>query len=78
MKIAVSIPDHLFEDAEHLARIQGKSRSRLYSDALSAYVESHRSQNVTDRLDEVYKDREKSLDAVFSTPQYRVLQDEGW
>jgi len=34
MKTAVSIPDDVFEKAEHLARRMKKSRSRLFSNAV--------------------------------------------
>ena len=38
MKTAVSIPDELFSKAEDRARKTGKSRSRLYQEALSEYL----------------------------------------
>ena len=38
MKTAVSIPDELFSKAEDMARKTGKSRSRLYQEALSEYL----------------------------------------
>ena len=41
MKVALSIPDELFESAETLGRRLGVSRSRLYATALADYVASH-------------------------------------
>lgn len=53
MKTAISIPDDLFEDAERLARMLNKSRSRLYGDAVREYVARHSADHVTGALDEV-------------------------
>jgi predicted transcriptional regulator len=51
MKTAISIPDDLFADAEHLARELNKSRSRLYCDAVREYLARHSAESVTDVLD---------------------------
>ena len=53
MKVAVSIPDDLFEEAERLARKQGGSRSALYSKALKDYVVRHSPDQITERLNAV-------------------------
>jgi hypothetical protein len=53
MKTAISLPDDLFADAERLARELGKSRSRLYGDALREYVARHSAGSVTESLDRV-------------------------
>ena len=37
MKIAISVPDEVFEAGEHLAHQLGISRSQLYSDALAGF-----------------------------------------
>lgn len=52
MKTAVSLPDELFRDAERLARRLGKSRSRLYRDALAEYVQRHDPDDITRRLND--------------------------
>ena len=51
MKIAISIPDDLFADAEQLARELKKSRSRLYGDAVREYVARHSAESITESLD---------------------------
>ncbi|MEK8022809.1 MAG: hypothetical protein AAB229_03275 [Candidatus Hydrogenedentota bacterium] len=38
MKVAVSIPEDLFEEADHLASKSKISRSKLYSNALREYL----------------------------------------
>jgi hypothetical protein len=40
MKTAISIPDSLFEEADRLAKSRGWSRSELYANAVTAYVNS--------------------------------------
>ena len=54
MKTAVSIPNELFESADGLARRLGMTRSELYARALREYLQEHRGEGITDRLDEVY------------------------
>ena len=78
MKIAISIPDPLFEDAEYLARQMGKSRSRLYADAIAEYVEEYRSDAITEKLNEVYGDTDSNLDPAFMAAQLEILEDEDW
>ena len=48
MKVAVSIPDPVFAEAELLAKRFRTSRSELYARALNAYVESHAEDRVAD------------------------------
>lgn len=38
MKVAISLPDPVFRDAETLARRLRKSRSKLYAEAIADYV----------------------------------------
>jgi len=52
MKTAVSIPDELFREADHLAHRLGISRSELYVRAVAEYIGAHREQSVTERLNE--------------------------
>jgi len=50
MKTAVSIPDDVFERAERLAKLEGKSRSQLYCDAVREYLLRHSPDEITERL----------------------------
>jgi predicted transcriptional regulator len=80
MKTAVSIPDPVFEAAEDLAKRLGKSRSQLYAEALRHYLERHRDQDITRRLNEVF-DAEPGLaglDPMLKEMQYRALPKENW
>ena len=53
MKTAISVPDEVFEQAERLARRQGRSRSEFYSAAVREYVARHAPDDVTDAIDRV-------------------------
>lgn len=53
MKVAVSIPDPLFKSAERFAKRLRKPRSRLFAEALLAYVQAHEPKAITENLNEV-------------------------
>lgn len=53
MKIAVSIPDELFEQAEVIAARHRLNRSQLYARALEAYLLAEAADPVSARLDEL-------------------------
>jgi len=56
MKTAISVPGVLFKRADRPARKMKKSRSELYSDAISEYVSRHDPAEVTKALDELYSE----------------------
>jgi antitoxin MazE6 len=66
MKIAVSIPDELFQRADEYATKSGKSRSELYREALTDYLARREPQSVTAALDaladELSQDRAGFID----------------
>jgi len=78
VKTAISIPDPLFKAAEDLANRLGISRSRLYSLAIERFVEDHRFDGVTERLDEVYCEVAAGVDPLLERIQAITLEDEGW
>jgi metal-responsive CopG/Arc/MetJ family transcriptional regulator len=80
MKTAVSLPDPLFEAADELARQLGKSRSQLYAGAPRDYLERHRDEDITRRLNEVYDAEPElaELDPVLAALQFRSLPKEEW
>ncbi|HWM91615.1 MAG TPA: hypothetical protein VN493_12685 [Thermoanaerobaculia bacterium] len=77
MKTAVSIPDAIFEEADQLAKKLGISRSDLYTSALQAFLEAHRSKHITEALNRVYSQEDSSLDPVIAALQARALS-RGW
>ncbi len=83
MKIAISVPDPIFHEAELLAAALNKSRSQLYSEALAGYVRSHSAYDITQRINAVFERVEKtgdtiSLEPAFVAAQFRVLSREAW
>lgn len=79
MKTAISIPDPVFKTAERLAKRLGLSRSELYVRAISNYVEAHKSQKVTDLLNEIYGDMEnQGLEKGFRRAQMKSIDTEEW
>jgi hypothetical protein len=78
MKTAVSVPGALFDRADKLARKMKKSRSQLYSDAISEYVSRHDPAEVTKALDEIYSDLDsRPHPSVFEAAR-RVLESTEW
>lgn len=78
MKVALSIPDDLFESAETLSKRLGVSRSRLYATALADYVAKHRGRKTTDRLNAVYAAEPERLDPAVRRAQRRSLESDTW
>lgn len=73
MKIAVSIPDDVFQAAEELAAQERCSRSSLYTRALRQLLAEARYDEITERLNEVYSTESSALDPVLQALQARAL-----
>lgn len=78
MKVALSIPDDLFETAETLGKRLGVSRSRLYASALADYLAKHRGGKVTQRLNTVYATQDSRLEPGARRLQRRSLERNAW
>ena len=52
MKVAVSIPDDIYTEADRLAELQGLNRSQLYARALRRYLAEDSGDEITRRIDE--------------------------
>jgi metal-responsive CopG/Arc/MetJ family transcriptional regulator len=79
MKVAVSIPDPIFEEAERLARRLGTSRSDVYARALDAYAATHAPDRVTEALDAAIEAAgETGLDDFSSEAARRVVARVEW
>ncbi len=50
MKVAVSIPDPIFDDAEQLARRLNLSRSKVYARALKEFVANNNGPSLTEQI----------------------------
>lgn len=78
MKVAVSVPDPVFDAAERLARQRAIPRSRLFTQALEEYVARHGSEAVTEQLNAVYAVEDSAVDEALTHAQHRTLADEAW
>jgi metal-responsive CopG/Arc/MetJ family transcriptional regulator len=73
MKTAVSLPDEIFQQAEAAAKQLRISRSRLYAAAISEYLERHRADSVTERLNAFYEHNPSEIDPAFVRAQLKSL-----
>ena len=78
MKIAVSVPDEVFERAERLARRLEVSRSELYSRALREYLARHSPDEVTQALDSVCEELDTSAGDFAREAGRRALERTEW
>jgi len=78
MKVALSIPDELFQSAEALSKRLGVSRSRLYATALADYVAKHRGRKLTERLNTVYATERSGVEPAVRRAQRRSLRSDAW
>lgn len=78
MKTAVSIPDEVFSRAERLARRSKRSRSELFSAALSEYLARHAPDEVTEAMNRVCADIGEQTDGFVAAAGRRVLEHAEW
>lgn len=71
VKIAISVPDPIHQEAERYAARRGISRSELYRRALQAYL--RREDEIVEQLDAVYAREDSSVDPVLEELQRRTL-----
>jgi metal-responsive CopG/Arc/MetJ family transcriptional regulator len=78
MKVAVSVPDEVFEEAERLVRRTKRSRSEVYSRALAEYVARHAPDRVTEAMDRALAEIAEPADEFVRTASRRSLERSGW
>jgi predicted transcriptional regulator len=78
MKTAISLPDDIFRDADRLARRLGKSRSRLYQEAVAEYLARHDPDAITAALDRLAGALETGADRFSSAAARRLLERSEW
>lgn len=78
MKTAISVSDELFASADVLAKRLKMSRSELYATALAEYVAKHRDEQITARLNALYKDRPGGIELAMRRAQARSLASDAW
>ena len=78
VKVAISLPDQLFQHAEAAAKARRVSRSQLYATALADYLEQHQPREITERLNAIYGKKTAKVDRVLNQMQLRALPKEEW
>jgi metal-responsive CopG/Arc/MetJ family transcriptional regulator len=78
VKVAVSIPDPIFREAERVSRRMRVPRSQLYARALEAYVRDQSSEEITRRLNDVYRRISSRIDPEAEAVSLAVLRRESW
>ena len=78
MKVAVSIPDRIFEAAELLAKQRNVPRSQIFAEALAAYLESRGSEAVTSKLNEIYGREVSAVENGLAQAQLDSISHEAW
>ncbi len=76
MKVAVSIPDPLFAEADRLAKRRKLSRSQLYAQALELLVSREDQTEITRRLNAVHSRVDSRLDRGLAAAQSEALREE--
>lgn len=78
MKLAISVPDELFEAAERVAGRLKLSRSELYARALAAFLREHDGPAITRAIDRALAGAPSGVDPVLRRIQTLSLgRDEG-
>lgn len=78
MKVAVSIPDDVFEEAESLAKRLKSSRSEVYSRALSEFLGHHAPERVTELMNTVVDNVGVERDPFSRRAAAKILKRVDW
>ena len=78
MKVAVSVPDPIFNAAERLAKQRQMARSQLFAEALEEYVSRHGPDAITAKLNEVYASEGSAIEESLVRAQLKSIDHEAW
>ena len=78
MKIAVSIPDDVFAEAEALSKRLMSSRSENYSRALGEFIGRHAPDRVTALMNEVVREMGSEPNEFSRVAAHRILRKSEW
>jgi metal-responsive CopG/Arc/MetJ family transcriptional regulator len=78
VKTAISLPEERFNQLQEMAGRLGLKRSQLVSAALGEFLERHREDRITERLNAVYPHDAPGLDPVLAKMQFSTLTSEDW
>lgn len=78
MKVAISLPDPIFSEAEKLAHRLRVSRSQLYAKAIEEYLGKRQDSRITERLNALYGAGLESVDPALAAAQLGAIGNEAW
>lgn len=78
MKAEISIPNPIFEAARQLAQKLDMPLSELYTAALVAYLATYQTEDVTEKLNEVYETEASNLEPELVALQVASIGGESW
>jgi len=78
MKTAISVPNDVFRAAESHARRAKKSRSQLYTEAMTEYLARHSPDEVTEAMNRVIAELGQPKDQFVSRAVRHVLERTEW
>ena len=81
IKTAISLHEELFRQAESMARRMKLSRSRLFAAALEEFIKRNQNRELTDRINEAYKEEPNDSDRKYLRKmrrRHRKLIKEQW
>ena len=78
MKTAISVPNDVFEEAERLVRQTKRSRSELYTLALTEYLARHAPDRITEAMDRVVSEVAEEVDEFVVEASRRILSRLEW
>jgi metal-responsive CopG/Arc/MetJ family transcriptional regulator len=78
MRIAISIPDDVFEKVERFARRAGRSRSEVFTAALREYMARHAPDEVTEAINRAVDETSDQTDEFVAAAARRVLEKTEW
>ena len=78
MKVAISLPDPVFSEAEKLAHRLRVSRSQLYARAIEEYLGKRQDSLITERLNALYATGHEPVDPTLAAAQLGAIGHEAW
>jgi metal-responsive CopG/Arc/MetJ family transcriptional regulator len=79
MKTAISLPDHVYREAERHAKRTKKSRSQLYAEALAEYLARHAPDEITEQMNAVVTQLGETVaDSFVTAAARRTLERVEW
>ncbi len=78
MKVTVSLPDALFEQAEQLVEQRRTSRSQVYAQALEEYLAHHAPEAITEAINKLVDEQGGELDPFVREATRRRLKAVEW